>query len=153
MKIQYIKGDLLATPYHLIVHGCNAKGRMGSGVAKLIKQKFPQAYQSYYNQFVKSGLELGQVIFVEDQGKIIANGITQENYGRDGQLYIDYQAINNVIKTVDDYACEQNISHIAMPLLGAGLGGGDWNIISNIIEQQCQNTIPVVYTLDGKIPK
>ena len=37
--------------------------------------------------------------------------------------------------------------HIAMPLIGAGLGGGDWNVISEIIEEESLKFQPVVYEL------
>ena len=32
-----------------------------------------------------------------------------------------------------------------MPQIGCGLAGGDWNIISKIIESECTNVFPVVY--------
>jgi O-acetyl-ADP-ribose deacetylase (regulator of RNase III) len=37
---------------------------------------------------------------------------------------------------------------IAMPLIGASLGGGDWNIISEIIEKACSHVKPIVYHLE-----
>ncbi len=44
MKINYVNGDLFATDIKTIVHGCNAQGVMGSGVAKSIRENFPKAY-------------------------------------------------------------------------------------------------------------
>ena len=47
MDILYKQGDLTQAEEYIIAHGCNAQGKMGSGVAKAIRREFPQAY-SYY---------------------------------------------------------------------------------------------------------
>jgi O-acetyl-ADP-ribose deacetylase (regulator of RNase III) len=41
-----------------------------------------------------------------------------------------------------------DISEIAMPRIGAGLGGGNWNVIEAIIESELTHVKPYVYTLD-----
>ena len=153
MKIHYVTGDLFETECPIILHGCNARGRMGSGVAKIIREKFPKAYEEYRNRFENHGLVLGEVIFANCDGKIIANGITQSRYGQDGKRYVSYKAINTVVEAVNEYARMNECLQVAMPLIGAGLGGGSWTTISEIIEKRCVDVAPVVYTLDGIIPK
>jgi len=37
---------------------------------------------------------------------------------------------------------------IAMPKIGAGLAGGDWNVIESIIESELKTVQPIVFTLD-----
>ena len=51
MKIEYRKGDLFQTEIKTIVHGCNAQGVMGSGVAKIIRDKYPKAYDRYVAEY------------------------------------------------------------------------------------------------------
>lgn len=153
MEIIYLIGDLLESPYRLILHGCNAQGVMGSGIAKQIRKKFPQAFDEYHTAYEKEMLWLGDVIFADCGSKIIANGITQQYYGRSGNCFIDYEAINNVMEDTHDYALKHGLEHVAMPLIGAGLGGGSWKKISSIIEDKFTIVIPVVYTLDGNRPK
>ena len=153
MEIVYLVGDLLESSYRLVLHGANAQGVMGSGVAKQIRKKYPQAFEEYYVAYNKEMLWLGDVIFVDCGDKIIANGITQQYYGRSGDYFIDYKAINNVMEETHDYALKHGIEHVAMPLIGAGLGGGSWKKISSIIEDKFTIVIPVVYTLDGNILK
>lgn len=152
MEIVYLIGDLLESPYRLILHGCNAQGVMGSGVAKQIRKKFPQAFEEYYTAYEKEMLWLGDVIFADCGSKIIANGITQQYYGRSGNCFINYEAINNVMEDTHNYAAKHGMEHVAMPLIGAGLGGGSWKKISSIIEDKFTNVIPIVYTLDDNIP-
>ena len=152
MKIQYKVGDLIKAPEVCLLHGCNAQGRMGSGVAKAIRAAFPEAYDEYRKAYEHSGLQIGNVIWAESNGKLIANGITQEFYGYDNKTYIDYNAINRVMETVHEAAIKSNFD-VAMPLIGSKLGGGSWKKISAIIENVFIDIVPVVYTLDGVIPQ
>lgn len=151
MKIQYKTGNLIEADEYCLVHGCNAQGRMGSGVAKAIRAYYPAAYDAYRDEYDRNGLIVGDVIWALSNGKLIANGITQEFYGYDNNTYIDYDAINRVMENVHGTASELEFS-VALPLIGAGLGGGSWKKISEIIENIFTDVIPVVYTLDGTIP-
>lgn len=151
MKIQYKTGNVLETNELCIVHGCNAQGRMGSGIAVAIRTNFPEAYIEYRKEYETNGLQLGNVVWAESNGKLIANGITQEFYGRDNKCYIDYDAINKVMEQVHHNASTEGFG-VAMPLIGAGLGGGSWKKIAGIIEQNFTAITPVVYILDGIIP-
>ena len=145
MKIEYVKGDLMNADIQHIVHGCNAQGVMGSGVAKLIRDKYLSAYTDYNDVYNNKGLELGEIIVsVQDDGKVIHNAITQNNFGRDtNTVYVSYWAIADVFRKIDSW----NIDEIAMPMIGAGLANGDWDVISAIIENTLVNTKPIVYQL------
>ena len=152
MKIIYEIGDLIKSPHVLLLHGANAQGVMGSGVAKAIRDEYPYAYEVYRAKYIAEGLEVGEVLFVPCDNRIIANAITQEFYGRDGRQYVNYNSINSTMELVNDFASDHSFSHVAMPLIGAGFGGGSWKIISEIIENQLTSVIPIVYTLDGNVP-
>lgn len=151
-KIIYKTGDLLQAPEPMIVHGCNAQGVMGSGVAKLIRDRWPQAYNCYRAAYEANGLKVGTVITVDVGKKMIANAITQEFYGRDPRrVYVDYQAVSDCMAHINKRAPMYlgEGGHVAMPLIGAGLAGGEWGRIAEIIEQESTRFQPVVYTLDG----
>lgn len=47
MKLNVKQGDLLAVNTGCIIHGCNAQGVMGAGVALAFKNKYPAAYTRY----------------------------------------------------------------------------------------------------------
>ena len=145
--IEYIKGDLFDTPHHIIVHGCNAQGVMGSGVAKIVREKHPYAYDDYIRVSKFQGLRLGQCIYSVSNHKLIVNAITQNNYGRDGSRYVDYEAVAKVMQHVNGVARDSDYGTIAMPKIGAGLGGGDWNVIEAIIKSECVDVNVVVYEL------
>jgi O-acetyl-ADP-ribose deacetylase (regulator of RNase III) len=156
MKIEYRNGDLFSTKIQTIVHGCNAQGVMGSGVAKIIRDEYPRAYDRYRNEYEReSRLKLGSIITVPcrdhtnpDIARVIINAITQEFYGGDpSRRYVSYDAVSDAMKMVDRLYDVYGITTIAMPKIGAGLGGGDWNVIASIIESELTNITPVVYTI------
>lgn len=160
MEIEYRQGDVLAGPERLIIHGCNAQGVMGSGVAKAIRDRYPWAYDAYRMAWEEDDVYLGAVIWAIDTGaaRIIGNAITQEFFGRDGQKYVDDNAVRRCIQEVDRFVvltqtedvlipCIGKITGVAMPMIGAGLGGGDWSVISKIIEEESKHFRPVVYSL------
>lgn len=127
----------------LVVHGCNAMGVMGSGVAKLVKDKHPEAYLAYKQAERRYGLKLGQAIIWENprEDRCIANVITQKDYGRNPyQLYVSYDAVvlglQNVVKYVDQ--CMPGIE-IHLPLIGGGLGNGDRKRLIAIFEAVLHN--------------
>lgn len=161
VDIAYKTGNLLEADELVIVHGCNAKGIMGSGVAKAIKEKYPKAFEEYRLFYEQNGLKLGQTIWVDCEKHIIVNAITQESFGKDGKRYVSYDAITSCFHDInaigrmsqlDESNAHKPFKSIALPLIGAGLGGGDWNVISGIISEQCEDIHPVVYLIDGKIP-
>ena len=126
--------------YNIIVHGCNAHGVMGSGVALEVKNKWPKAYEEYYlyiRDFKGPKQELlGKIIpyVVDGEDLLIANAITQLDYGRGGTRYVSYNAINTAFESIAKIASGFKSVGIHYPLIGAGLGGGDWAIISDIID-------------------
>lgn len=150
MKIEYRIGDLFSTDIDYILHGCNAKGVMGSGVAKIVKERFPKAYDEYA-QWCYKGFRLGQVLIVPTNGKFIINAVTQQNYGKvaeqlgpNPKRYVSYDAVAEIMNNLN---LTLSGSVIAMPTIGASLGGGDWNVIAAIIESELKDVQAVVYRL------
>ena len=157
MEIEYITGDLLDGDEEYVVQGCNAQGVMGSGLAKIIRDRHPAVYKQYFKVFKDQGdfLELGQLIYVDIGPCVIVNAITQEHFGRDpNTVYVSYDAIQKMVQQLDeDLGDPDDPIRIAFPLIGAGLGGGSWKTISEIIEDYSLGFQPVVYLLDGVIPE
>ena len=146
MKIEYITGNLLLTDVKHIVHGCNSRGVMGSGVAKAIRDWYKLAYRDYEDVYNSNGLALGDIVVsVQPDGRTIHNAITQQDYGRDSsRVYVSYWAIAEVFRKINQWG----IKEIALPKIGAGLANGDWNVISAIIENTLIDTKPYVYILE-----
>lgn len=135
-----VQGDLIALAingtFDVIIHGCNCFCAMDAGIAKTIKHYFPQAYAADLKTEKGSTAKLGTISVAKVKTShgilTIVNGYTQGNWSGSG-IQADYNAIRSVFKNV-----RENFSglRIGYPAIGAGLAGGDWNIISKIIEQE-----------------
>lgn len=141
--IKTIHGDLIALAdqgmFDCIIQGCNCQNKMGAGIAKSIVAKWPLVYNVDTNAFVNDSknpfkllgdFSMCKVPTTSGHDLIICNAYTQLNYGRG--IQVDYNAIRNSFKKISE--CIPTDYKIGMPMIGAGLGGGDWNIILEIID-------------------
>lgn len=136
MSIRTVCQDLFKYPgIELYCHQVNAQGKMGKGIAKTIKNKFPKTYESYMNAYNDNKLELGRTIITHEQNKFIANICAQENYGnRSDIVYTDYEALQNGFLYIKQFCLNNGIKYIGIPCyIGCGCGNGDWNTVVDII--------------------
>lgn len=97
--IKFIKGNLFDTDAQIICHQCNCYGVMGSGVAKEVKQRYPNVFKDYRNDYENGKLKLGYVCFSPTEnckGQIIANMCGQNYYGFQAnniQITINYKSV------------------------------------------------------------
>lgn len=145
--IHYVKGDLFKSNAGIIAHGCNCVGGFGSGVAAQVAKLYPRAKNAYLNRHEEFGWELGEVQFVYiGKGRYIANCATQKEYYPRDRLHADYDAIRKAMTEVKRYASGMKKT-IAIPKIGAGLAGGDWDIIEGILKEVFDNYDITVYYL------
>jgi O-acetyl-ADP-ribose deacetylase (regulator of RNase III) len=138
-----IKGNLIdlaeAGMFDVIIHGCNCFHTMGAGIAKEITTRYPDAYlvdrlhTKKGDRSKLGGYTYTTVTTPNESQFTIINAYTQYYYGRPkkgkGPL-ADYIAIDSVFKMIAESYKDLRIGY---PKIGAGLAGGDWNIIQNII--------------------
>jgi O-acetyl-ADP-ribose deacetylase (regulator of RNase III) len=72
-----------------------------------------------------------------DKGLTIVNAYTQYMPGYN-DLKQNYQAINDSMRLI---ATDFKGKKIGLPLIGAGLAGGDWNIIRDIIKNNLEDMV------------
>lgn len=134
--IKEITGDLIDLAkkgeFDVILHGSNCHHTMGSGIAKQIKFEVPEAFavdlETPYGDINK----LGTISYTKKHSFTVVNCYSQFRYGRNIQVYADYDAIERALTEVKKIFPSKRIG---MPLIGAGLAGGDWNVIKVIIEK------------------
>lgn len=145
--VKYVKGDLFETHCDIIAHGVNCRGIMGSGVARTIKEKYYKAYNAYRDKYEEDGWWLGEIQPVsQNDGKYVVNCSTQNYYMPRDIVHADYDAIEKCMFKLKMFAKEKNLS-IAIPKIGAGLAGGDWNIIEDILNEVFNDYDITVYYL------
>jgi len=125
--IEYIKKDVTTVGMGIVAHGVNCQGKMASGVAKVIRKKWPQAYFEYVSSPVgKAMLGACRLVQVEDDESLwVANLYTQVFYGYGGGKYASADAIESALDHCGLCAEVYDLP-IFMPRIGCGLGGLDW---------------------------
>jgi len=140
--------------FEVIIHGCNCFNTMGSGIAKQIKDRYPSAYKidcmTEKGNLKKLGWYTSSLQTVNNTDFVIINAYTQYNFtGRKvGKIDVDYDAIRKVMRKINIVfkGCR-----IGYPMIGAGLAGGDWGIISKIIEEELINVDHTLVEFDQNI--
>ena len=127
--IQYKTGNLFTSNADAYAQGCNTKGKMNAGIALQFKERFPEMFEDY-QQRCRNGLFLpgDGYMFKNQNPPHIINLATQGESGA-GLEYID-QAFNWLSDTFN----ELEISNVAMPKIGSGLGGLNWELTKKILE-------------------
>ena len=145
MTIPIIHGDILNETFGIIVHGVNAQGKMNSGFAKSLCNKYPIVYHDYINWFddLKGNIKPGDAIMTSITPKLkIVSGVTQQYYGRDPNVvYVNYAAIETIFQRVSDYSLRTRLP-VKFPMIGCGLGGGQWVEVEKIIEKAMAAIVP-----------
>jgi O-acetyl-ADP-ribose deacetylase (regulator of RNase III) len=136
-KINYVIGDATRPQgdgNKIICHIVNNENRWGAGFVLAISKRweFPEHY--YRN---RQTYPLGEVDILQVEDDIyVANMIAQHRTGFDknGNPPIRYDAVKTALESVNAVAEKRNAT-LHAPKFGAGLSGGDWNIIEAIIKK------------------
>lgn len=142
--ITFKHGDVLESGANLICHQVNCQGKMNSGIAKQIRTRFPEVFKTYRIWYDTNELKLGRVVFAavinESDMFYIANMCSQDKYGYDKKQYTDYTAFRQCLQQIRDMARSFSFDFkIALPYgIGCGLGGGDWETIYKIIDEELE---------------
>lgn len=124
----------LAGQFDVIVHGCNCQCTMGAGIAKQIKKEFPEAFSADLKTERGNRAKLGSISWAtvhrNNLSFVVVNAYTQFDYRGIG-VKVDYGAIK---KSFQEIKRRFQGKRIGYPMIGAGLAGGSWDVISSIID-------------------
>lgn len=133
--ISYVVGNLLESEADALVNTVNTVGVMGKGIALQFKNQFAQNFKLYTNAFKTGQLSIGRLLITEDVSllhgkKIIINLPTKTDWRKPSE----YSYIEAGLKALANEITEKKIKSIAIPALGAGNGGLDWEKVKKLIE-------------------
>jgi O-acetyl-ADP-ribose deacetylase (regulator of RNase III) len=134
--IHYIEGNLLESNAEALVNTVNTLGVMGKGIALQFKNQFPENFKRYAQACKDKLVDTGNLYVTEDTSlmsgkKIIINFPTKKDWRKPSEYtYIELGLIE-----LNKYIRTNRIKSIAIPPLGAGNGGLEWNKVKNLIEK------------------
>lgn len=134
-KIEFTTGDILKSDAEALVNPVNCVGVMGRGLALKFKKAFPQNFEAYKAACDRGEVKPGQMLLCDvvssPNSKTIINFPTKRHWrakSRIEDIVSGLEALALVIR-------QRNISSIAIPALGSGLGGLDWPQVRARIDQ------------------
>lgn len=159
MAINYVKGDLLDSDCDYICHQVNCQGVMGSGIAKQIRARWPWVFSSYHEYCNRrkhnNESPLGEIwgvklIHDNRNPQWVVNMFAQDDFGYSGRRFTSYNAFAKCLDAMRDRLPRDKT--IGFPKnIGCGLGGGDWNVISTMIESILGGDFDVyIYEREGE---
>lgn len=153
-----VNGDLIELAksgmFDVITHGCNCLSTMKAGIAPQMAEafgcdKFEMERWSMGHSITKLGnIDYEQIPIGHGLWITVVNSYTQYSYGKnhaDGVSNpLDYEALTLCMRKINHTFKGK---HIGLPKIGAGLAGGDWDRIKNIIQTELKdcNVTVVIY--------
>lgn len=147
-QINIIDSDLLSAKETYIAHQVNCYGKMDRGIAVQIREKYPDVYRRYQNYCEEHCIRdlIGRILLIPTyDGKIICNLFGQEQYGLN-RKYTDMKVLGKCFYELDKIVPIKE--QIAMPyMIGCGNGGGDWQSVYGLIQNEFTKHDVALYKL------
>jgi O-acetyl-ADP-ribose deacetylase (regulator of RNase III) len=145
--LTFLTGDILQSNAEALVNTVNCVGVMGRGIALQFKNKFPANFEAYVHACERGELEPGRM-FVYPTGwltgpKYIINFPTKRHWRGKSRIEDIESGLIALRKEIQD----RHIRSIAVPPLGAGLGGLEWKVVRPRIERALEPLNDVQVTI------
>jgi O-acetyl-ADP-ribose deacetylase (regulator of RNase III) len=148
-------GNLLDARADALVNTVNTVGVMGKGIALQFKQAFPENFRVYEAACRRGEVRIGQMFVVEtgllEQPRLIINFPTKRHWRSHSRL----DDIRSGLADLRQILVDRQVRSVALPPLGCGNGGLDWQDVRPLIDSALSD-LPgvevVVYPPKGAPP-
>lgn len=138
--IKYITGNILESSAEALINTVNTVGVMGKGIALQFKNAYHNNYKAYVDACKRNEIETGKLFLVKDSNlntgnKLIINFPTKKDWRKPSEYSYIESGLDDLVRVIN----ENKIKSVAIPPLGAGNGGLEWEKVKKIIEQKLSN--------------
>ena len=131
---RYTEGNLLEAEAEAFVNTVNEVGVMGKGVALMFSEKFPTMSRQYQHAAKKGQIHVGQMYVTEVDAlfgpRWIIHFPTKKHWRHPSKLAWIRDGLRDLVRVIH----EHGIASVALPPLGCGNGGLDWDVVRREIE-------------------
>lgn len=132
MAVEYKTGNIIDTTLPAVGHGVNCKGLMASGLADYLRKVFPEIEPPYIAACEDGSLQPGGFQIVPTHtGLLIFNLASQDKPGADAS----YEWLEESLSLAFAHISVNGIHGIALPRIGAGIGGLEWVKVKALVER------------------
>lgn len=139
--ITITKDNIFDLKVEALVCPCNCVGVAGKGLALEFKKRFPSQYKVYIHACKKGYLSPGSIFYdcLEQQNELTQKHVlyfpTKDHWKNNSK----YEYISEGLKELGTFVGYCGIKSIAIPALGCGCGGLQWNIVRKLIVSAFQD--------------
>lgn len=132
--ITYTKGNILESEAEALVNTVNTVGVMGKGIALQFKKVYPNNYKAYRDACKAGQVKIGKLFVFNDSNlasgeKIIVNFPTKKHWRNPSEYSYIEAGLEDLKRVIHEFKIES----IAIPPLGAGNGGLNWEKVKALI--------------------
>jgi O-acetyl-ADP-ribose deacetylase (regulator of RNase III) len=132
--MRFTQGNLLDAKVEAVVNTVNTVGVMGKGIALMFKERFPENYKAYAAACAAEEVKIGKMFVTAgvelDGPKWIINFPTKQHWRQPTKFEWIRSGLDDLKRVIE----EKKIRSIAVPPLGCGNGGLDWQEVRRLIE-------------------
>lgn len=134
--IRYTKGNIFHSNSEAVVNPVNTIGVMGKGLARQFRDRYPEMYEDYRKTCREKNLWIGHLHVYDKVRPTIINLPTKIHWIDQSQ----YEYVELGLVALRYELKYREISSCAIPALGCGNGGLDWNKVKDIIDSVMSNS-------------
>ena len=126
-----MRANIFDSDCEAIVNTINCVGVMGGGLAKQFRMRYPEMNEAYQAACASGQVKIGRMWnWWEYQTCLwVINFPTKDDWRELSKLEYITEGLKDLRLTVEDL----KLGSIAIPALGCGLGGLDWNVVEPLI--------------------
>lgn len=125
----FLTGDILESTAECLINTVNCEGYMGKGIAYQFKLRFPENNRDYIRACKDGSFKVGTLHHFYENGKVIINFPTKDKWRQKSKLEYIHRGMDELKNLVHTLG----IKTIAIPPLGCGNGGLNWNEVKPIL--------------------
>lgn len=134
LMLKYCQGDIFVSEAEAVVNTVNCVGVMGRGIALQSKKCFPENFK-FYQAACKRGEVVPGEMLVFPLGRLlnpryVINFPTKKHWRQPSRMEYIVSGLQDLLRVIKDLG----IKTIAVPPLGCGLGGLDWETVRSKME-------------------
>lgn len=131
-----VTGDLFTSGAEALVNPVNTVGVMGGGLAWAFKSRFPVMEREYRKQCRRGELTVGTMHVWRNSDpngspRWIINFPTKADWRDPSRIEYITSGLSDLVRVIR----EHQVSSVAIPALGCGLGGLEWAAVEPLIQQ------------------
>jgi O-acetyl-ADP-ribose deacetylase (regulator of RNase III) len=148
MTFKYQSGSIFNSNCSTLIDAVNCLGVKGAGLALQFRERYSQSYLEYRGVCSKGLLKPGDILLSQDQGVSIVHFATKGDWRNPSQLEWVESGLVNLVNLIHS----EEITSIAIPKLGCGLGGLEWSDVRPLILNAVSKCPQCHFEIYGEAP-